>query len=397
MGEADFGPVKSNDSFTSSFSNSQEFHKLFDGGLVDLDKINPMFEATNALGGDSEPIEPKTFEYYDESTCHATNSLVNKHEQNADNSFPTSQYGLVDYSDHTDSFPGMPQGDLMLSPAAARSVTPGTSNQPDPGNENMSAYMYGSVIPLNHTSLNDPGLYDFHVSFRPETKLPSKNAPYTFSPDLGKLFANINKRIPINLYCQTAPPPNSRVRITAMFAKPENANDIVRQCPNHNKEIGEKICNTHFIVADMAKEYQAYYSYDRNNRESVSILFNGLACTAVLKLMCLSSCKVINRREMVLVFDLENENGMQLGRQTVNFVVSTCPGRDRPKAENQPSEPQRKRRRVQTSALSNVTNVSVINESPAPGCYTLSVKHPDDYLILKRLRDALELKRAQEQ
>lgn len=158
------------------------------------------------------------------------------------------------------------------------------------------------------------------------------------------------------------------------------------------------MCNNNFIVADMALESYPQYSYDRNGRESVSILFgNGTNCTALLKLMCLSSCKVINRREIVLVFDLVNENGVLLGRQVVDFVVSTCPGRDRPKAENQPLDPQRKRRRVQNTVLSNVTNVNSSNDTTTSveGHYTLNVKNFEDYVVLKKLRDALEFMRAQ--
>lgn len=378
MGE-DFKKVESNDSFGQSFSLDTTSTKLFTE-LDCFDAVNPLFETTNSFSCDSEPVEPKTFEFIDEATTNGnatTNDYVSKQEQVYANSFPA-------------------QSDIILSPA--RPITPSTSYQPTYEHQQIQSYVFDGIIPLNHASPNDPGLYDFGVSFKRETKAPSKNAAYTYSHEIGKLFANINKRVPISLHCSIVPPINSRVRICAMFKKAENANDIIKQCPNHNKELGEKMCNNNFIVADMALESYPQYSYDRNGRESVSILFgNGTNCTALLKLMCLSSCKVINRREIVLVFDLVNENGVLLGRQVVDFVVSTCPGRDRPKAENQPLDPQRKRRRVQNTVLSNVTNVNSSNDTTTSveGHYTLNVKNFEDYVVLKKLRDALECMRAQ--
>ena len=202
---------------------------------------------------------------------------------------------------------------------------------------------------------------------------------------------------PVSIHVGQQPPPNSVIRVTAYFRKPEHQSDTVQRCPNHRekeqlqiqKNKGKKqnfsmessFCtkNLHNHVIRIDDKNAVYRSDIVPNiislsttpipRESVSIDYTNPAVgqsktTILLRYMCLSSCVGgINRRPFNTVFTLETSCGQILGRSVAETRVCSCPGRDRDCEERRRNQTENAKRNLYYGNTGNNFNLDKISNN----------------------------------
>ena len=199
---------------------------------------------------------------------------------------------------------------------------------------------------------------------------------------------------PVRFRCASAPPAGSYIRAMPVYAKPEHAQDIVKRCPNHTSgtEYNEgHPAPSHLLRCD---HQMAVYTQD-----AVSSRMSVLApmempevgaewVTYLYQFMCFSSCVGgLNRRPLQVVFTLEN-GGQVLGRTSVEVRICACPGRDR-KVEEKALQPS-----LQRPSKRSAVDIDVPAAKRSRGdqeVFTLTVTGQENYEILLRIRDSLEL------
>lgn len=257
-----------------------------------------------------------------------------------------------------------------------------------------------SPIPSVPSNTDYPGDYGFTISFSQPSK-ETKSTTWTYSDSLKKLYVRMATTCPIRFKCLRSPPQGAIIRAMPIFMKPEHVQEPVKRCPNHatSKEHNENHpAPTHLCRCEhkLAKYVEDGYT----SRQSVIIPHETTQAgsewvTNLFQFMCLGSCVGgPNRRPIQIVLSLEKDNQV-LGRRAVEVRICACPGRDR-KADEKASLPPSKQ------SPKKAGKVNIINEitSITPGgkkrkldedSFTLTVKGRENYEILCRLRDSLEL------
>lgn len=285
----------------------------------------------------------------------------------------------------------------------------------------MSTATAGSIPPSSaydsasgYSVTSEKGVYGFQVNFGKTAEFASKNASATYSGPLQKLFANLNKKVPIGFRCGSAPPPGTLVRVSVSYKQVQHASDIIKLCPVHLEKAGPG-SPLHFVEVMAPAHVNCLMMYDvdaQTKRESVCIEYlhqttqqqpppsgdDAPYFWVVYRFMCLSSCSVIRRRDICLTMTLESIDGHEYGRHSVDFIVSTCPGRDRAKAEfarypdKIPRGPTKRKRHHPVTALPGSENAIPTDKN---GKFLLPVETMEDYHALKEFRDFLAFKRHQ--
>ncbi|XP_052072160.1 cellular tumor antigen p53-like isoform X3 [Mytilus californianus] len=257
-----------------------------------------------------------------------------------------------------------------------------------------------SPIPSVPSNTDYPGDYGFTISFSQPSK-ETKSTTWTYSDSLKKLYVRMATTCPIRFKCLRQPPQGCVIRAMPIFMKPEHVQEPVKRCPNHatSKEHNENHpAPTHLCRCEhkLAKFVEDPYT----SRQSVLIPHEipqagSEWVTNLFQFMCLGSCVGgPNRRPIQIVLTLEKDNQV-LGRRAVEVRICACPGRDR-KADEKAALPPSK----QSPKKGN--KVNIINEitTVTPGGkkrkaedepFTLTVRGRENYEILCRLRDSLEL------
>ncbi|XP_076365494.1 cellular tumor antigen p53-like isoform X4 [Tachypleus tridentatus] len=317
-------------------------------------------------------------------------------------------------------------------------VTPSTSDMTY-AEYSVDHSEYPGIVPISHLATIKPehlklaqatcalpatnnwqGQYGFSLSFGIQEK-PTKSTAWTYSEMKDKLFVNMNAVCPVRFHTKHPPTPGTILRAMAVFTKPEYVTEVVKRCLTHSSRNEASNENhpapQHLIRCESS---QACYLVDpTTGRHSVVVPYENPQVTRVLlisvgmsfvvylfRFMCLGSCVGgLNRRPIQIVFTLENDRGLCLGRRALGIRICACPGRDRRNEEilfEKQHEPQQgtvdsvKRAAVRTSQeLGNNTPLpkKVKTSSDDDRVFTLEVRGHKNYEFLCIMRDALETQR----
>lgn len=238
-----------------------------------------------------------------------------------------------------------PQGDINLSPSYCISGSSPPNYTTFPQDEYALYLSNIKLVPFNKNVSDFNGIYGFSLNFGEKTSQASKNAPFTYSYLMKKLFANHRKKVPLKFTCIFQPQQPCWIRTTMVFTQPEDSNEIISRCPLHINDIAPKnifksdptINTQHMVLADGELGSSVSYIVDEAGYQSTIVQYNqpceGKYFNIIYTFMCLSTCSIIKRHSTALRFDLIDGAGQVLARQSVDLIISTCPGRDRGKAE----------------------------------------------------------------
>lgn len=289
----------------------------------------------------------------------------------------------------------------IIGSTASSPYNEGTITSPPPYSPHTSMQSPSPSVPSNTDYAGD---YGFQISFAQPSK-ETKSTTWTYSESLKKLYVRMATTCPVRFKTARQPPPGCIIRAMPIFMKPEHVQETVKRCPNHatSKEHNENHpAPTHLVRCEhkVAKYTEDGYT----SRQSVIIPHEMPQAgsewvTNLYQFMCLGSCVGgPNRRPIQIVFTLEKDNQV-LGRRAVEVRICACPGRDR-KADEKTALPPSK----QSSPKKNLPKMSFGTEittvMPAgkkrkldngEEAFTLTVRGRDNYEVLCRIRDSLEL------
>ncbi|XP_076255833.1 p53 isoform X1 [Rhynchophorus ferrugineus] len=218
-----------------------------------------------------------------------------------------------------------------------------------------------------------------HLSALPDTPLANTDFPGDFnfsmnikykeySENCNKIFTKMNEKFPVEFTVDYYTKEPMYIRATLQYAEEHKTTDTVVRCIMHeqkaertNTDVSEHVW-FHVLRSSNKK---AIYLGNKLNKEHLSVVLPLSEPQAGVKgvkeffyFVCMSSCGSpgISRRNLEMIFQLENQQGTVLGRRCIKARICACPRRDREKEEGEEHLPPSRGKKRKIKAL-----------PPAPG------------------------------
>lgn len=208
---------------------------------------------------------------------------------------------------------------------------------------NLSALTFNNLSPRGPPERNAwPGKLNFVV----EVNSSDTNKKYLYSHQLNRIYVDMETNFSVQFNWNHEENKDMYVRATTVFSDDSQAEKRVERCIQHeyspanvglSPQIFKNILHSSREMGTQGVEYCGEPSI-ADSWYSVRVLFHKTSpdpVTHAYKFLCKNSCSTgINRRAIAIIFTLEDEIGVVLGRQWVGARVCACPRRDIKKDED---------------------------------------------------------------
>ena len=256
--------------------------------------------------------------------------------------------------------------------------------------QDQAAAISAPTVP---TSQAYTGHYGFEITFDKQLK-ETKSVNWIYSSLLNKLYVRKDTACPIHFKSSRSTPSGAVIRATPVYLKADHVQEPVKRCSNHSNSRESNAGHPAVTHLVRCQHKQCKYHEDPvTGRHSLLFPYEAPEAgsewtTELFRFMCFSSCVGgLNRRPIQLIFTLEHA-GCVLGHHSVEVRICACPGRDKNGEEKaaHPNEHAIYKRLATPNIHSKRQQMG--DDRPT---YTLTVKGRENFEMLCRIRDCLEL------